>query len=225
MRCRTKSAYSKFIAQQQTNTMEIKISATDSIYVLSAPFSLRLNKLAGMFATSTIDLSEPLTVAAYGRGKQITLAPVAITTGLYGSIGKSEEKEWSHVLGVIVSAEHPALPRGLVVEFICYGYERQAIEQFNLDAELAAILEQNTTPKLIDIKFDKHVTTQHGSVIKPPSIHILDCPKEDLELANAARELWDSHPEVAVDPTLRYPGLALAFNKNIPALAAASAGM
>jgi hypothetical protein len=113
--------------------MEIKISATDSIYALSSPFSLRLNKLAGMFATSTIDLSDPMSIAAYGRGKQMMIAPIAITTGLYGAIGKSDEKEWVHVLGIVVSAEHPALPRGLVVEFICYGYERQAIERLSWD--------------------------------------------------------------------------------------------
>jgi hypothetical protein len=62
-------------------------------------------------------------------------------------------------------------------------------------------------------------------VIKPPSIHILDCPKEDLELAKAARGLWDSHPEVAVDPTHRYPGLSFGVEKSIPALAAAGVGM
>lgn len=201
--------------------MQIRLSETESIFALSTPFSLRLNRLAGMFATGNLDLTDPLSVAAYGRGKALTIAPISITTKLFGTIGKSEDREWAHVLGVIISAEHPSLPRGLVIDFLCCGYEIEVLKSFNVDAEIAAILGQTATPKLIDIKFDKQVLTQYGSTIKPPTIRILDCPKDDLDLAKAALNLWDSHPEIAVDPTQRHPSLTFALNQTTPALAAA----
>jgi hypothetical protein len=187
---------------------KIQIDDRESIITLTTPLELRINKQIGMFAVGNIDPANPDSVADCGRGRSLEIAPILVTTGLFGTVGKAENKEWVHVSGSVVKSDVPKkLPRGLVVHFLLYGPEINTLKRLNAEAELADILGEDNDLPIIKIVFDRQVSTQYGSIIKPPTLSVRSAAKDELSLCKGAKKLPLSHPESLVNPLIQYPAL------------------
>jgi hypothetical protein len=188
--------------------MLIEINKAKIVVTSTVPL-LRLNKLAGMLTTGNIDLTEPSTIAEFGRGKSISIAPCLITTGLHGTVGKIEDTDFTHVSGVVIKSEVPTkLPTGLLIQFVIYGYELERINEHQQEVEMAIDLGMQPELKVMNIAFDRTVKTKSGSNIKPPTITFTAPDKDMKSLVEGANDLFSVHPELAVSPTQYFPGLA-----------------
>ncbi len=192
------------------------------IVVTSTTPTLRLNKLAGMLTTGNVDLTEPSTIAEFGRGKFISIAPCLITTGLHGTVGKIEDTDFTHVSGIVIKSEVPAkLPTGLLVQFVIYGYELERINEHQQEVEMAIDFGMKPELKVMNITFDRTVKTKAGSNIKPPTISFVTPDKDAVNLVAAANQLFDLHPESIVMPVQYFPGLEHWKMSSTPAIASA----
>jgi hypothetical protein len=167
---------------------------------------LRCNKQAGLFATGNIDMSDPDSMAQYGRGKTLEIVPCQITDNLHGDVGKITKTDFIHVSGIVVSSESPKLPAGLLVEFVVNGFEIERIREYAQEAEIAADLGLEMKPQIMRLKFDKSIKVANGT-IRPPTISFRDPTDGELPLANAAAQLYDLYPATIVDPVVGFPGL------------------
>jgi hypothetical protein len=188
--------------------MLIEINKAKIVVTSTIP-TLRLNKIAGMLTTGNIDLTEPSTIAEFGRGKSISIAPCLITTGLHGTVGKIENTDFTHVSGIVIKSEVPSkLPTGLLIQFVIYGYELDRINEHQQEIEMAIDLGMQPELKVMNIAFDRTVKTKTGSSIKPPTITFNSPEKELKNLVEAANNLFTVHPESIVNPTQYFAGLA-----------------
>jgi hypothetical protein len=193
--------------------MLIEINKAKIVVTSTIP-TLRLNKLAGMLTTGNVDLTEPSTIAEFGRGKSISIAPCLITTGLHGTVGKIEDTDFTHVSGIVITSEVPAkLPTGLLVQFVIYGYELDRINDHQQEVEIAIDLGMKPELKVMNVTFDRTVKTKSGSNIKPPTITFAEPDKAVKDLVAAANTLFDLRPELVVNPTQYFQGLAY-WNSN-----------
>jgi hypothetical protein len=200
--------------------MIIPVTDDVNIIVTSTPIVLRANKVAGMFAAGSLDLSDPDSIANYGRGKCLEIAPTLITTGLFGTIGKIENQEFCHISGIVISSDCEKLPKGLLLQFCLYGYELDPIKSYQQDIEINCDLGLELQPKVIKFKFDRSIGTRNGSTIKPPSISFRSPVKGEEELAVAATNLFDRYPENLINPLTEFTKLGFGNSTDsTPALA------
>jgi hypothetical protein len=190
---------------------------TIRVIATELPIALRLNKVAGMIAVGNIDLANPGTVEQFGRGKAVTIAPCKITTNLFGTVGKVNDKRFVHLSGLVVQSDSPQMYQGLLVHFVAYGIETSAIESYAQHEEIDRMLGASN-PQLLDIVFDRSVSTSGGATIKPPSFYFRS-PKEntkaddglasELDWAIVATNLFETYPEVGIRPSEHFPNLSV----------------
>jgi hypothetical protein len=186
--------------------MLIELNNAKIVVTSTCPI-LRLNKQAGMLTAGNVDLTEPSTIAEFGRGKSISIAPCLITTGLHGNVGKIEDTNFTHVSGIVVKSEVPEkLPTGLLVQFVIYGFELERINEHQQEMEMAMDLGMKPTLKLMKIAFDRTVKVKLGS-IKPPTISFVAPDQKHEALVTAANLLFDERPDTIVMPAQYFPGL------------------
>lgn len=176
----------------------VKIGLPKNMYLL------RLNKQAGMFATSMVDITDATSVATYGRGKMIEFVIANCETGLFGTIAKAKDKKWAFVSAVITKAEDARLVPGMLLHFPVYGFESDDFNTMQSEAEIESIFGE-IKPQVIRMEFNRQIGTQHGSIIKPPSISIRACDKRELKYFNAAQEIPLEYPQYLPDPVEIFP--------------------
>lgn len=172
------------------------------------PYILRMNKQVGCFAVGNIEAGNIDSITTYGRGKWIEFAIAQCDTDLIGKVGKTgEDKQWAFVSAVVVGAEDVRLPKGLLMHFICYGYEAKDFAMLAADAETSAIF-GDSLPQIVRVEFNKSVATQYGSTIRPPSITVRNATKEQLPYFEAAQTIAEEYPQYLPDATTLYPPVA-----------------
>lgn len=181
------------------------------LIALSTPVVIRANKQVGGFATDTIELSNPDSLKAYGRGKKLTIGLVNITTGLVGTIGQSKSN-WTHLVGVVLESQHTRLPKGLLITMVLGGLESKKVEKLNQDIELDLLMGIENKYKLV-IEFGNSIKTQYGTTIYPPSILMEELEKEDYYLIDEGYE-WVVANTQLVDPLVQYPTLGHVIDVN-----------
>lgn len=190
-----------YIAQHNMASFEhkkTKIAMPESLY------QLRINKQVGMFAVGMLDASEPASIATYGRGKWIEYVISNAETDLYGTIGKAKDKKWCVVSCVITAAEDKRLPAGLLLHFPIYGIESNDLSTMQAEAEIQAIFGE-VSPKVIRMEFNKAVSTQYGSTIKPPVLSVRDCDKREQLYFEAAQIIPVEYPQFIPEATELFP--------------------
>ena len=181
---------------------KVTIGLPESLYLL------RLNKQVGCFSIGSIEAGNVDSITTYGRGKWIEFVIAQCDTDLHGKIGRiGEEKQWAFVSAVVVGAEDKRLPQGLLIHFICYGYEAKDFAMLAADAETAAIF-GDSLPQIVRVEFNRSVATQFGSMIRPPSITVRNATKEQLPYFEAAQIISEQYSTYLPNAEQLYPATA-----------------
>jgi hypothetical protein len=144
------------------------------------PYLLRVNKQFGCFTVGNVEPGNIESVNTYGRGKFLEFAIAACDTSLYGKIGKvKDDQEYAFISAIVTASDDSRLPRGLLIHFLIYGYEARFFTMLAAEVETTAIF-GGSVPQIIRMVFDRSVSTQFNSVIKPPTISSRDVTKEEL---------------------------------------------
>lgn len=181
---------------------EIKIGMPET------PYLLRVNKQVGCFSIGNIEPGNIESINTYGRGKSLEFAIAACDTDLHGRIGKvKEDQQYAFVSAVVTASDDARLPKGLLVHFLIYGYEARFFAMLAAEVETAAIF-GNSIPQIIRIVFDKSISTQYGSTIKPPTISTRDVTKEELPYFEGAQMIAEQYEAYLPDATVLHPATA-----------------
>lgn len=169
------------------------------------PYLLRVNKQVGYFSIGNIEPGNIESLNTYGRGKYLEFAIAACDTDLHGRIGKvKDEQQYAFVSAIVTNSDDSRLPKGLLVHFLVYGYEARFFTMLAAEVETAAIF-GSSVPKIIRMVFDRSVSTQFNSTIKPPTISSRDATKDELTLFEAAQLIGEKYPNYLPDATTLYP--------------------
>ncbi len=169
------------------------------------PYLLRVNKQVGYFSIGNIEPGNIESVNTYGRGKYLEFAIAACDTDLHGRIGKvKENQQYAFISAVIAKSDDSRLPSGLLVHFLVYGYEARFFTILAAEVETAAIF-GGSQKQIIRMVFDRSVSTQFNSTIKPPTISSRAATKEELILFEAAQIIGEKYPNYLPDATTLYP--------------------
>ncbi len=169
------------------------------------PYLLRVNKQVGCFSIGNIEPGNIESVNTYGRGKFLEFAIAACDTDLHGRIGKvKEDQQYAFVSALVTNSDDSRLPKGLLVHFLVYGYEARFFTMLAAEVETAAIFGGNV-PQIIRMVFDRSVSTQFNSTIKPPTISSRDAAKDELTLFEAAQIIGEKYSSYLPDATALYP--------------------
>lgn len=168
------------------------------------PYLLRVNKQVGCFSIGNIEPGNVESINAFGRGKFLEFVIAACNTGLHGRIGKvKEDQQYAFISALVTNSDDSRLPKGLLVHFLVYGYEARFFTMLAAEVETAAIFGGNV-PKIIRMVFDRSVSTQFNSTIKPPTISSRDATKDELILFEAAQIIGEKYPNYLPDATAIY---------------------
>ena len=172
------------------------------------PYLLRVNKQVGCFSIGNIEPGNIESINTFGRGKSLEFAITACDTDLHGRIGKvKEDQQYAFVSAVVTASDDARLPKGLLVHFLIYGYEARFFAMLAAEVETAAIF-GNSIPQIIRIVFDKSISTQYGSTIKPPTISTRDASIEELPYFEGAQMIAAQFPNYLPDAAALYPATA-----------------
>lgn len=169
-----------------------------SINLPESPLLLRLNKQVGCFATGLIEQYNHKSMETYGRGKWLECAITKFDNDLHGIVGMGESKQWGFVSAIVTRADDSRIEPGSLVHFLTYGAER---------ISCARLENENTrkVPYILRINFNLSVPTQHGTVIRPPSIsnHQPNCIES--QYLESAKSIVKNYPNYLPDATSLYP--------------------
>ena len=169
------------------------------------PYLLRVNKQVGCFSIGNIEPGNIESVNTYGRGKYLEFAIAACDTTLHGKIGKvKEDQQYAFISAIITNSDDLRLPKGLLIHFLVYGYEARFFTMLAAEVETAAIF-GGSQKQIIRMVFDRSVSTQFNSTIKPPTISSRDASKDELTLFEAAQLIGEKYPAYLPDATALYP--------------------
>ncbi len=169
------------------------------------PYLLRVNKQVGCFSIGNIESGNIESLNTYGRGKFLEFAIAACDTDLHGRIGKvKEDQQYAFVSAIVTASDDSRLPKGLLVHFVIYGYEARFFTMLAAEVETAAIF-GGSVPQIIRMVFDRSVSTQFNSTIKPPTISSRDATKDELVLFEAAQLIAEQYSSYLPDATALYP--------------------
>jgi hypothetical protein len=169
------------------------------------PYLLRVNKQVGCFSIGNIEPGNIESVNTYGRGKYLEFAIAACDTSLHGKIGKvKEDQQYAFISAIITNSDDLRLPKGLLIHFLVYGYEARFFTMLAAEVETAAIF-GGSKAQIIRMVFDRSVSTQFNSTIKPPTISSRDATKDELTLFEATQLISEKYPAYLPDATALYP--------------------
>ena len=169
------------------------------------PYLLRVTKQVGCFSIGNIELGNIESLNTYERGKFLEFAIAGCDTDLHGKIGKvKEDQNYAFISAVVTNSDDVRLPKGLLIHFLVYGYEARFFTMLAAEVETAAIFGGNV-PKIIRMVFDRSVSTQFNSIIKPPTISSRDATKDELTLFEAAQLIGEKYSGYLPDATALYP--------------------
>lgn len=169
------------------------------------PYLLRVNKQVGCFSIGNIEPGNIESINTFGRGKFLEFAIAACDTGLYGRIGKvKDDQQYAFVSAVVTNSDDFRLPKGLLVHFLVYGYEARFFAMLAAEIETSAIF-GGARPQIIRMIFDKSIATQHGSIIKPPTIFSRDVAKDELPYFEGAQLIAEQYADYLPDAAGLYP--------------------
>ena len=172
------------------------------------PYLLRVNKQVGCFSIRNIEPGNIESLNTYGRGKFLEFAIAACDTSLHGKIGKvKDDQQYAFISAIITASDDSRLPKGLLVHFLVYGYEARFFTMLAAEVETAAIF-GGSVPQIIRMVFDRSVSTQFNSTIKPPTISSRTATKEELILFEAAQLIGEKYPTYLPDAAALYPTMA-----------------
>ncbi len=172
------------------------------------PYLLRVNKQVGCFSIGNIEPGNIESLNTYGRGKYLEFAIAACDTSLYGRIGKvKDDQQYAFISAIVTASDDSRLPKGLLCHFLVYGYEARFFTMLSAEVETAAIF-GGSKAQIIRMVFDRSVSTQFNSTIKPPTISSRDATKEELTLFEAAQLISEKYPAYLPDATALYPPMA-----------------
>jgi hypothetical protein len=172
------------------------------------PYLLRVNKQVGCFSIGNIEPGNIESLNTYGRGKYLEFAIAACDTSLYGKIGKvKDDQQYAFISAVITKSDDSRLPAGLLIHFLVYGYEARFFTMLAAEVETAAIF-GGSKAQIIRMVFDRSVSTQFNSTIKPPTISSRDANKDELILFEAAQMIGEKYPAYLPDAAALYPEVA-----------------
>ncbi len=184
--------------------MEIEISSEFcpskkiSITMSESPVLLRLNKQVGCFATGLIEKYNRKSMETYERGTWLECAIARFDNDLHGIVGMGESKQWGFVSAVVTRAEDARIQASSLVHFLTYGAERMSC---------ARLEHENTrkVPHILRINFNLSIPTQHGTVIRPPSISTHKPNELELQYLEAAQIIIKDYPNYFPDAIDLYP--------------------
>lgn len=169
------------------------------------PYLLRVNKQVGCFSVGNLEPGNIESLNTYGRGKFLEFAIAACDTSLYGKIGKvKEEQQYAFISAIITASDDSRLPKGLLIHFLVYGYEARFFTMLAAEVETAAIF-GGSISQIIRMVFDRSVSTQFNSTIKPPTLSSRDATKEELILFEAAQMIAEKYPAYLPNAITLYP--------------------
>ena len=169
-----------------------------SITMPESPVLLRLNKQVGCFATGLVEKYNHQSMETYGRGKWLECAIAKFDDDLYGIVGMGESKQWGFVSAIVTRAEDARIQAGSLVHFLTYGAER--ISCISLGHESTCGIAY-----ILGINFNLSIPTQHGTVIRPPSISTHKPNELELQYLEAAKILAKDYPNCFPDAVDLYP--------------------
>ncbi len=169
------------------------------------PYLLRVNKQVGCFSIGNIEPGNIDSLNTYGRGKYLEFAIAACDTTLHGKIGKvKDDQQYAFISAIVTASDDSRLPKGLLVHFLIYGYEARFFTMLAAEVETAAIF-GGSQKQIIRMVFDRSISTQFNSTIKPPTISSRDATKDELTLFEAAQLIGEKYPAYLPDATALYP--------------------
>ena len=178
------------------------------IGIPETPYLLRVNKQVGCFSIGNIEPGNIESLNTYGRGKFLEFAIAACDTDLHGRIGKvKESQQYAFISAVVTNSDDSRLPKGLLVHFLIYGYEARFFTMLAAEVETASIF-GGSQKQIIRMVFDRSVSTQFNSTIKPPTISSRDATKEELILFEAAQLIAQTYPSYLPDAATLYPAIS-----------------
>lgn len=156
------------------------------------PTLLRINKQVGCFATGLIEKHNRESMETYGRGTWLECAIAKFDDDLHGIVGMGESKQWGFVSAVVTRAEDARIQANSLVHFLTYGAER---------VSCARLEHENThkVPHILRINFNLSIPTQHGTVIKPPSMSTHKPNEQELQYLEAAKIVAKDYPNYFPD--------------------------
>ncbi len=163
-----------------------------------SPVLLRLNKQVGCFATGLIEKYNCESMQTYGRGTWLECAIAKFDDDLHGIVGMGESKQWGLVSVIVTKAENARVQAGSLVHFLTYGAER---------ISCAKLEHENTykVPYILRINFNLSIPTQHGTVIRPPSISTRKPIHQELQYLEAAQIIIKDYPNYFPDAVDLHP--------------------
>jgi hypothetical protein len=169
------------------------------------PYLLRVNKQVGCFSVGNLEPGNIESLNTYGRGKFLEFAIAACDTSLYGKIGKvKEDQQYAFISAIVTASDDSRLPKGLLIHFLVYGYEARFFTMLAAEVETAAIF-GGSQKQIIRMVFDRSISTQFNSTIKPPTISSRDATKDELTLFEAAQLISEKYPAHLPDAAALYP--------------------
>ncbi|WP_009630143.1 hypothetical protein [Synechocystis sp. PCC 7509] len=169
-----------------------------SITLPESPFLLRLNKQVGCFATGLIEQYNHESMETYGRGKWLECAIAKFDDDLHGIVGMGESKQWGFVSAIVTRADDFRIEPGCLVHFLTYRAERISCTRLE---------NENTrkVPYILRINFNLSIPTQHGKVIRPPSISKHQPNRIESQYLESAKSIVKNYPDYLPDATSLYP--------------------
>ena len=177
---------------------ELYPSKKISITMPESPVLLRLNKQVGCFATGLIGKYNRESMETYGRGTWLECVIAKFDDDLHGIVGMGDTKQWGFVSAIVTRADDSRIEPGSLVHFLTYGAER---------ISCARLENENTrkVPYILRINFNLSVPTQHGTVIRPPSISNHQPNRIESQYLESAKSIVKNYPNYLPDATSLYP--------------------
>lgn len=169
-----------------------------SILLPESPILLRLNKQVGCFATGLIEKYNPQSMETYGRGEWMECAIAKFDDDLHGIVGMGGSKQWGFVSTIVTRAEDARIEAGSLVHFLTYGAERASCSSLGHESTCRI-------PSILRINFNLSIPTQHGTIIKPPSISTHKPNELEVQYLEAAKTLTKDYPDYFPDAIDLYP--------------------
>jgi hypothetical protein len=175
------------------------------IVMPETPYLLRANKQVGCFSIGNIEPGNIESLNTYGRGKFLEFAIAACDTTLHGKIGKvKDDQQYAFISAIVTASDDSRLPKGLLVHFLIYGYEARFFTMLAAEVETAVTF-GGSHKQIIRMVFDRSVSTQFNSTIKPPTISSRDATKDELVLFEVAQLIGEKYPAYLPDAMALYP--------------------
>ncbi len=174
------------------------LSENISITVPESPVILRLNKQVGCFATGLIEKYNRESIETYGRGTWLECAIAKFDDDLHGIVGMGESKQWGFVSAIVTRADDFRIEPGCLVHFLTYGAERISCARLGNK-------NINKVSYILRINFNLSIPTQHGTVIRPPSISTYKPNELEVQYLEAAKIAAKDYPNCFPDAIDLYP--------------------